>query len=476
MDLPSIANIDAELARRAEGDLLEFVRIAWEIIEPGTPFVENWHHAAICEHLQAVTDGQIRNLLINIPPRHTKSRIVSVMWPVWRWINNPSHQWLFSSYAAPLALRDAVYARMMIDGPWFQRYWRDRFSFRPDQNLKTSYTNTKGGHRISTGVGGPATGEGGDTLVIDDPHNIKEIHSRAARDSVKLWYSQVWCSRMNDPKASSRVCIMQRSHGDDLTGHILEKGDLVHLKIQSEAISPRVITGPISGQTWQRDQGEVLWHGRFDDHELAEAKRELGSWAYAAQHQQEPAPVGGGIFRRDWWQYYTELPKAVLRRVQSWDTAGKDKQQNDYSACFTGAECESGFYLLNLWKERVQFPELQAATKAQYAKFRPSVVTVEDKSSGISLIQALQRNTTLPIFAVQVDKDKVARANAVSPTVEAGNVFLPEGAPWVADFVDNMAEFPNIQFDDDVDAFTQLMAYFLGFVKNKVAEPRITLL
>lgn len=466
MQLPSPAHIDAELARRAEVDLLEFVREAWGIIEPGTPFVENWHHACICEHLQAVTDGQIRNLLINIPPRHTKSRIVSVMWPAWLWITRPAHQWLFASYAAPLALRDAVYARTLIDSPWYQRYWRDRFSFRPDQNMKTAYTNTKGGHRISTGVGGAATGEGGDTLVIDDPHNIKEIHSRAARDSAKLWYSQVWCSRMNDPKQSTRVCIMQRAHGDDLAKHIMDKGDVVHLKIQSEAVEPRVITGPVSGGTWKREDDEVLWHGRFDAPELAQAKKDLGTWAYAAQHQQEPAPTGGGIFKVDWWKQYTELPE-LIRVIQWWDTAFKTKETNDWCVCATWAETVTGYYLIDLYRARLEFPELKRMTGAKGSQLwgpnqlPVSAVLIEDAASGQSLIQEARRETKLPIIAVKVDRDKVARAHAVSPTIEAGKCYVPEDAPWLAVFLQEHAEFPNSEYDDQVDTTTGALAWLV---------------
>lgn len=478
MQLPSLAHIDAELARRAESDLLEFVRVAWEIIEPKVLFSENWHHACICEHLQAVTDGQIRNLLINIPPRHTKSRIVSVMWPVWTWIARPAHQWLFASYAEPLALRDAVYARTIIDSPWYQRYWRDRFSFRKDQNLKTVYQNTKGGHRISTGVGGAATGEGGDTLVIDDPHNIRHIHSRVTRESVKTWYSQVWSTRKNDPKRSAQVCIMQRAHGDDLAEKILKESDMVHLKIQSEARSPLVIVGPITSTKWEREEGEELWHGRFDAPQLQEAKTTLGPWAYAAQHQQEPIPQGGAIFRLDWWKDYKELPK-LTRVIQFWDTAFKTKETNDWSVCATWAETVAAYYLLHVYRARMEFPELKkmAGTKGAELwgpnQLPVSAVLIEDAASGQSLIQELRRDTKLPIIAVKVDRDKVARAHSISPTVEAGKCYVPDEAPWLAPWLEEHAHFPNGEYDDQVDTTTGALAWLIKSPAGARAGARI---
>ena len=169
-----LVEIDTERAVRS---LREFVRQAWPVVEPSTPFVPGWHIDAIIQHLEAVTGGQIRNLLINVPPRHMKSLLVAVFWPVWEWIRWPQRRWLFSSYSAQLSIRDSVKCRRLIESPWYQERWADRFALTSDQNTKGRFDNNRSGYRLSTSVGGSATGEGGDRIVCDDPNNVNEVES-----------------------------------------------------------------------------------------------------------------------------------------------------------------------------------------------------------------------------------------------------------------------------------------------------------
>ena len=194
---PSLLDeIDAELAAR---QLREFVSQAWPIVEPSTPFTPGWHIDAIVEHLEAVTNGNIRNLLINVPPRHMKSLLVSVFWPAWEWIRWPERRWLYSSYAAQLSIRDSVKCRRLIESPWYQQRWRDHFALTSDQNAKARFDNNRSGYRLSTSVGGAATGEGGDRIVCDDPHNVQEAESDAVRKSTTDWFDIVMSTRLNDP-------------------------------------------------------------------------------------------------------------------------------------------------------------------------------------------------------------------------------------------------------------------------------------
>src|SRR6266849_2240648 len=179
------AKVDRELATRSLG---EFVRQAWLIIEPLTPFVPGWHIDAICDHLEAITRGELRNLLINVPPRHMKSLLVSVLWPAWEWIAHPERRWLYSSYASSLSIRDSVKCRRLIDSPWYRRLWGDRFRLTTDQNTKTRFDNDRSGYRIATSVGGAATGEGGDRLVCDDPHNVQDAESDSVRKATLDWW------------------------------------------------------------------------------------------------------------------------------------------------------------------------------------------------------------------------------------------------------------------------------------------------
>jgi hypothetical protein len=228
--------IDREMATRSLG---EFVRQAWPIVEPSTPFVPGFHIDAIVEHLEAVTRGQIRNLLINVPPRHMKSLLVSVFWPAWEWIRWPERRWLFSSYAASLSIRDSLKCRRLIESPWYQARWGDRFALTSDQNTKTRFDNSRSGYRIATSVGGTATGEGGDRIVCDDPHNVGEVASDSVRKGALEWWDVVMSTRVNDPKTSAMVIVMQRCHQRDLSGHLLEKGNFEHLCLPAEYEGPR---------------------------------------------------------------------------------------------------------------------------------------------------------------------------------------------------------------------------------------------
>src|SRR5580700_8988180 len=211
---PSLVDeIDSELAARGLG---EFVRQAWHVVEPSTPFVPGWHIDAIIEHLEAVSRGQIRNLLINVPPRHMKSLLVSVFWPCWEWITWPERRWLFSSYAASLSTRDSVKCRRLIESPWYQARWADRFALTTDQNTKGRFDNNRSGYRLSTSVGGAVTGEGGDRIVCDDPHNVQDAESDSIRTATLEWWDVAMSTRQNDPKTTAMVIVMQRCHQRDL--------------------------------------------------------------------------------------------------------------------------------------------------------------------------------------------------------------------------------------------------------------------
>jgi hypothetical protein len=285
-----LQNLRAELCRRS---LKEFIRTAWPIIEP-SPLVWGWHIDAIIEHLEAITAGQLKRLLITIPPRHGKSLIVSVLWPCWEWASRPEGRWLFASYAESLAIRDNVKARRLVLSAWYQRNWDHVFQFAGDQNEKRKVETDRGGHRIAVGTGGSATGEGGDRLIIDDAHNVKEVESDDIRKGVLDWHDQVWSTRGNDPKTTARVIVGQRVHADDLAGHVLEQGGWEHLSLPAEFEGDNRVTS-IGWTDPRKQSGELLWPEQFGPAEIAVSKRVLGSYAYSAQFQQRPSPAGGGI-------------------------------------------------------------------------------------------------------------------------------------------------------------------------------------
>src|SRR3954471_1986287 len=250
-----LAEIDQEQATRS---FREFVLQAWPIIEPSTPFVPGWHIDAIVEHLEAVSYGQIRNLLINVPPRHMKSLLVSVLWPAWEWIGWPQRRWLYSSYAAQLSMRDSVKCRRLIESPWYQERWGDRFALTGDQNTKGRFENNRSGYRLSTSVGGAATGEGGDRVVCDDPHNVQEAESDSVRKGTLDWWDVVMSTRVNDPRSAAKVVVMQRCHQRDLSGHLLEQGGWEHLYLPAEYKNAQQVTS-IGFSDPRQEHWELLW-------------------------------------------------------------------------------------------------------------------------------------------------------------------------------------------------------------------------
>ena len=483
MNLPPTIPLDDLELELAQRKLSTFVKQAWHTIEPDTELVWNWHHDAICEYLTAVCEGEIRNLLVTVPPRHTKSTITSIMLAPWVWIHNAAKQFLYASHDHTLSIEHSVKCRRVIESPWYSARWGNRCKLAEDQNEKRKCKTAAGGGRTAASVGGSVTGKGGDIVIVDDPHKVEDADAAilTSLKSACAWFDGTLSTRLNDPQTSCKIVIMQRIHQGDLAGHVLGKGGWAHLNLPTEAEQRTVVAMPRSEDV-VREEGALLWPGRFGAPEVAQARIDLGSWKFAAQHQQRPAPAGGGILKRSWWRFYKlgAMPPewfARLKRVtQSWDTGCKQREQNDPSVCLTGGEGHNGFYITDLWKGRVPFPDLVRVCKAQYLKHNPHAVLVEDASSGISLVQSLQADTTIPVLPIGVDRDKVARAHAVSPTIEAGNVWLPEDAPWLADFLDECDNFPNVVHDDQVDALTQLLSYFLGFTKNVLAEPQLVVL
>ena len=457
-------SLRAEICRR---NLKDFIRTAWPIIEP-SELVWGWHIDAVAKHLEAVTRGQIRNLLITIPPRHAKSTIVSVMWPSWEWATSPERRWLFASYAESLAIRDNVKARRLVQSPWYQLNWGYVFQFQGDQNEKRKVETDRGGHRIAVGTGGAATGEGGDRLVIDDPHNIAEIESAITRKGVLDWFDQVWSTRANNPKTTARVIIMQRSHCDDLAGHVLEQGGWEHLSIPTEyeGATRKTAIGWCDPRT---AEGALLWPERFGPVEVVEAKRTLGSFAYAGQHQQRPVPATGGVWKRAWFRFYrrAELPAKFDLTMASWDCAFKDLKTCDFVAGQLWGRKAADFYFLDQVHARLDFPATLQAIRDlnRRAKYAVNGVLIEDKANGSAVISTLKLE--IPgLIAVDPEGGKEGRAAAVAPLIEAGNVLLPmpDEQPWIEDTLIEFVTFPAARHDDRVDAASQALLWMRGTI------------
>jgi predicted phage terminase large subunit-like protein len=452
-------------AKRLEGSLVDYIRDAWPIVEPLTPFVSGWHIDAVADHLMAVSRGEIRKLVINEPPGHMKSLTACVFWPTWEWTFSPWTRWLTGSYKGELATRDSLRSRRIVESPWYRRRWGSRFTLSTDQNIKTRYENTSTGYRIAFGVGG-ATGERGHRVVVDDPHNIDEAYSDVARMGVLDWWDQVMSQRGIDPRTDAKVIVMQRLHERDLSGHVLEQGGWVHLRLPAEYektpfVALHAAPDPTGFEDPRTEEGELLWPARFGPLEIADAKKPLGSYGAAAQLQQRPTPIGGGLFKREWWRFYDASPAVIAQGfetvVQSWDCAFKETTTSDYVVGLVGGKKGADIYLFDLVRDRMNFPTTCRALEAAAAKW-PTAVTklVEDKANGPAVIDQL-RHRVPGLIPVEPRGSKEARAAAASPYVEGGNVYLPASAAWVQDFIAELASFPRGAHDDQVDAFSQLV-------------------
>lgn len=482
--------MEAERARRS---LHEFVKQAWTIVDPAYVFLDNWHIGAICEHLEAVARGEIQRLLINIPPGHAKSLLVSVIWPAWVWSWRPTWQAIFGAYAADLSTRDSKRCRTLIESDWYRTSFMEPggWEFRHDSNRANDYSNTANGRRLSMSVDGKATGERGDCVVVDDPINATDIMSKAARDSVLTWWDKVMSSRLNNMAKGSRVIIMQRLHEEDLSGHVLDQGGYEHLRLPSEfnpkkkTITFHTVNGERK-QLWEdprTEPGELLFPALFSAEVLAQAKKDLGSDGYSGQHDQDPSPAEGNLFKRKWWRFWKPdgvaaesalrpdgcyegparpLPKLYYQLI-SLDAAFKGKSEkgkekgSDYVVFQVWAVERADRYLLHQVRGRMTFTQTCDTFRAlckQFPLARKKIV--EDAANGPAVIDTLASEIA-GIVPVKPEGGKESRAAAAQPQIESGNVYLPEGAPWLSDFVDEFASFPKGKNDDQVDCATQAL-------------------
>jgi predicted phage terminase large subunit-like protein len=461
------------MKRAATTNLSEYIKQAWPIVEPATPYLHNWHIDLICEYLELVTTGKITRLFINIPPRYMKSLIVSVFWPTWSWVIRPELRWLFASYSHSLALDAAGLRRLVLHSPFWVDNWGEETWIPRGSDTMTQVANNSQGLMYATSVGGTVTGKGGDFIVIDDPLNPKQALSDVQRETANKWFDRTISSRLNNKKTGAIVGIMQRLHEDDVTGHAIKKGNWTILKLPAVAEVDEEIKFPISGRVITRKVGDLLWPEREGQKEIDQARIDMGTFGFAGQMQQSPAPEGGGILQKKWWKYYnlpTPLaqlaPKEILRHlpkmneiVISWDTSYKDLATSDYAAGEVWGRSQANMYLLDLVVDHMDFPTAKEAVRALFKKWPMARFNlVEDAANGPAIVQSL-RNKVPRIISVRAKDSKIARAHFVTPLMEAGNVWLPSSdiAPWVEAFVLQCSQFPNGTHDDLVDSMSQAL-------------------
>jgi predicted phage terminase large subunit-like protein len=525
LHLPARDEVDAELAARR---LSKFTPMAWPVFE-SVDYKSNWHIEAICEHLEAVSAGQIRRLIINIPPRHMKSSTVAVAWPCWEWLRRPETRWLFVSYAQALSKRDSLKCRRIIEskggrlegGTLIERVGYEGlramlgqdWQLASDQNEKLRFENTRTGYRLATSRDGTATGEGGDIIVIDDPHKASEVESETERDNVVEFLDGTLSTRLNDPATGRIVMVMQRLHEKDATGHLLAQGGYEHLCLPAEFNPTHPFRWPDDPRT---EPGDLLWPDHFTKDAVDDLKLRLGSYRAAGQLQQLPAPAEGGIFKTAWWQYYdptllarldelalddeVENPGLVCglphftKLIQSWDTALKEKTSSDYAVGGLWGWFGPDRYLLRkakgLWGMTdtvTAMVDLTAWAKRRFPHLTPTIY-VENKANGPEVIAAARKKVQ-GIVPTNPSVDKVARAEAVTPQLEGGNVYVPgdrtmtsngwspdtvRTPAWVQETITECASFPKGANDDEVDMVSQALnpTRFAATTPKKKDRPR----
>lgn len=492
--------------RAASGSLYEFVKQSWHVVEPGIPFIPSWHIEEICEHLEAVSAGEITRLLINIPPRHSKSTITSVMWPAWEWLTSPEQKFLCASYSGSLSIRDNLKTRRLIQSHWYQERWSHMFALAGDQNAKQRFENNKTGYRLATSVGGTATGEGGSRLLLDDPHSAQAAQSDVIRNSDLEWFDMVWSTRLNNPKEDAMVTIMQRLHEKDISGHIIDDiGGWEHICIPAEwdGVKRSTVLGSYDPR---QKVGELICPDRFGSKEIDNLKRLLGQYGVAGQLQQNPSPADGGILKTKYFEMWPAdkgLPPFEYI-LQSYDCAFTEKSSGDPTACTVWAifthNGERNVMLIDAWEDHLSYPDLRKRAikdwgteyggmtkESPYSRARrPDRILVEAKASGQSLIQDL-RLAKVPVIGYNPgNADKISRAHQASPTLELGLIWIPESGKnkghfvsWAQGFIKQLEKFPVAEHDDYVDTFSQAIIYlkndgWFELPKAKdIDEPRI---
>lgn len=456
-----IAENYATIRERCQS-LSGFVREAWHVLEPNNEYIHGWHVDAICEHLEAISNGQINRLLINVPPGTMKSLLSGVFWPAWEWgpLGRPSTRIIGSSYSEDYAKRDNRRMRDLVSSEWYQALWGDQVQLIRSGEME--FNNTKTGFR----KGVPftrLTGGRGDRIIIDDPHSVDGAESEADRNATIRTFRESVPTRLNNPAKSAIIVIMQRLHEQDVSGTILSLGlGYEHLMLPMEFEPERKCYTSIGFEDPRTEEGELLFPERFPRDVVERDKVPMGSYAVAGQFQQRPAPRSGGMFQRGDFEIVDAVP-AGARRCRAWDFAAsieKKGKQPDWTVGLRMAYVGGIFYIEHIVRGRWT-PAVVETNLKNTASQDGTAVTIRmpqdpgsaGKSDAATKVKLLAGYSTV-VHAVT--GDKATRAKPASAQAEAGNIKLLRGS-WNEAFLDEVCSFPNATFDDQVDAFADAL-------------------
>jgi predicted phage terminase large subunit-like protein len=456
----SFAEYDFILRR----DLMSFVERSFYELNPQINFSKSPHIEVMASRLEACRRGDIKRLIVNQPPRSLKSHAVSVAFPAWLLGHNPTMQIICASYGQELADKHARDCRTLMSSSFYRRLFpRTRLS--TEKQSVSEFMTTAQGFRLSTSVGGVLTGRGADLIIIDDPLKPDDALSETRRNSVNEWYDNTLLSRLNSKETGAIIIVMQRLHQDDLVGHVMGQQDweVQSFKAIAEEDEVHLIESPLGRRRFERKAGEVLQPERESLLTLKGIRQTIGEYNFASQYQQDPMPVGGAIVRTEWLRHYEpgDLPARFSCILQSWDTANKSGELNDYSVCTTWGATYDSYYLLSVFRQRLNYPDLKRAVREKAREHHADIVLIEDKASGTQLIQDLKAEGMYGIeaFDPPPGADKTLRLYSQTAEFESGRVRLPRSAPWLGEYVRELTTFPGTKFDDQVDSTTQALEH-----------------
>ncbi len=463
----------------AEEKLLDFIKQGWGQIEPGVDFVSGWAVEAICDHLEAVSHGHIKKLLINVPPGCTKSMTTNVFFPAWEWgpRKRPNLRYISCSYAQELSIRDNVRGRDVIYSDWYQQNWGNEFSFKSDVNAKILYENNVAGWRKAASSGAALTGFRGDRIIVDDPHAVQESESEQKRETTLMWFTETLPTRLNDLDESVIIVIMQRVHERDVSGLILAKElGYEHLMLPMEYEPERrcktyiMLDGKkkLFFKDPRKKDGQLLWPERFSAKGVEDLKQTFramgGTYAEAGQLQQRPAPRGGGMFQKKDFTIIENIKEVgkIRKIVRGWDLAGSKRKQSPYTASVKiGITIDNDIVIMNA--DRGRWTPGQVNKEVKDAAVNDGYTVDQDLpqdpgQAGKAQISAFAKLLAgYPFVHSTESGSKEDRARPLAAQCEAGNVYMLRGE-WNDAFVGEAAVFPAGEFKDQIDAASRAYA------------------
>ncbi|MDG7053538.1 MAG: phage terminase large subunit [Wolbachia endosymbiont of Alcedoecus sp.] len=480
-------------------NFLKFIELCFKTVMPGCEYNDYQYMKVIADRLEAASASEVRRIIFNMPPRSMKSMCVSVAWPAWILGNQPTARIIVASYSQRLSEKHSLDTRCVMQSDWYQELFPE-VELSKEQNTKYKFQTVQRGYRIATFVGGTLTGEGGDFIIVDDPLSSTQALSETLRKRATNWFDQTLVSRFNNRKKGVTILVMHRLHLGDLTGHLLSKSKNIWHHICLPMISENkeiiysiktpvpIVQVTANGYTrwvhnkpascarpakmlYSREEDKLLYPLDGGKEEVEMIKAELGSYAFAAQYQQNPLPLSSGIIKLEWLKRYRNFPDDLSHVIQSWDTAVSTSNASNFSVCTTWAKVGNKFYLLDVYRAKLEYPKLKEQVLPLAARWAPHAILIEAKTSGQQLVQELKASSDLPIIEIVPHDDKLARFHQIVPIIESGKVFLPHQAIWLNDFEYEILMFPEAHHNDQVDSTVQYLQW-IGESTARVAAIR----